>query len=93
MVDLFDKIEEDVEFAEAGNTPISGGKVVNIKYLLILQTKVMEKYCEHWEYIMVGYKNWQTFRDNFAQSYRRYQIRKKVTADTYGCGASANHVQ
>ena len=30
MVDLFEKIEEGVEFAEAANTPIPGGKVVNI---------------------------------------------------------------
>ena len=30
MVDLFEKIEEGVDFAEAYNTPIPGGKLVNI---------------------------------------------------------------
>ena len=38
MVDLFEKIVEVVEFAEAANTPVPGGKVVNIAYLLILRT-------------------------------------------------------
>ena len=37
MVDLFEKIEEGVEFAEASNIPTPGGKVVNIAYLLILR--------------------------------------------------------
>ena len=46
MVDLFEQIEEVVELAEAANTPIPGGKVVNISYLLILRTRGMEKACE-----------------------------------------------
>ena len=46
MVDLFEQIEEGVEFVEAANTPIPGGKVVNIVYLLILRTGGMEKACE-----------------------------------------------
>ena len=43
IVDLFEKIEEGVEFAEGANTPIPGGKVVNIAYLLILRTGGTEK--------------------------------------------------
>ena len=43
MVDLFEKIEEGVEFAEAANTPTQGGKVVNIAYLLILRIGGTEK--------------------------------------------------
>ena len=46
MVDLFEKIEEGVEFSEDDNTPIPGGKVVNIVYLLILRTGGMEKVFE-----------------------------------------------
>ena len=42
MVDPFKQIEEGAEFAEASNTPIPGGKVVNITYLLILRTGGME---------------------------------------------------
>ena len=38
MVDLFEKIEEGIDFAEAANTPIPGRKMVNIAYLLILRT-------------------------------------------------------
>ena len=38
MVNLFKKIEEGLELSEASNTPIPGGKVVNIAYLLILRT-------------------------------------------------------
>ena len=38
MVNLFEKIEEVVEFSEAANTPIPGGKVINIAYLLIFST-------------------------------------------------------
>ena len=82
-----------MEFAEAANTPIPGGKVINIAYLLILRVLVMEKACEQWEYMQVGMKNWQAFKDHFAQAYRRYQIRKKATAAAHGYGASENHTQ
>ena len=36
MVEVFEKIEEGVEFSEAANTPTQVGKVFNIAYLLIL---------------------------------------------------------
>ena len=49
MVDLFEQIEEGVEFAEATNTPIPGGKKVNIAYMPILRTGGMEKSCVKWE--------------------------------------------
>ena len=54
MVDIFEKIEEEVEFAEAENTPIPGGNVVNISHLLILITVGIGKDCQQWEYIQVG---------------------------------------
>ena len=68
MVDLFEKIEEGVDFAKASNTPIRVGKVVNISYLLILRTGGMEKDCENWEDMQVGLKNWQAFKDHFFTS-------------------------
>ena len=43
MVDLFEQIEEGVEFAEAANTPTPGGKAVNIAFLMILMIGGMEK--------------------------------------------------
>ena len=65
--------------------------MVNIAYLLILRIGGMEKACEQWEDIQVGLKTWQTFKDHFAQAYRRYQIRKKATSAAHGYGASENH--
>ena len=38
IIDLFEKIEEGLEFSEAANNPIPGGKVVNFAYILILVT-------------------------------------------------------
>ena len=75
-MDLFEQIEEGMEFVEAANTPISGGKVVNIAYLLILRTGGMEKACEQWEEMQVGLKTWQAFKYHFAEAYRCYHIRK-----------------
>ena len=83
MLDLFEKIEEGVEFAEAANTPISRVKVVNIAYLMILSTGGMGKSCKQWEDMQV----------HFAQAYRRYQIRKKSTSADHGYEASSNHTQ
>ena len=77
-----------MDFAEADNTPIPGGKVVNIAYLLILSKGGMGKSCEQWEDMQVGLKTCQAFKDHFAQSYRLYQIRKKETAAARGYGAS-----
>ena len=55
-VDLFEIIEEGVDFGEADSTPILGGKVVNIAYLMILWTGGMEKACEQWEDMQDGLK-------------------------------------
>ena len=93
MVDLFKQVEEGLEFSETTNTPIPGGKEVNIVYLLILRTGGMEKSCEQWEDMQVGLKTWQAFKDYFAQAYRRYQIHKKATVAAYRYGESANHTQ
>ena len=68
MVDLFEQIEEGLEFSEAANTPIPGGKVVNITYPLILRTGGMEKACEQWGDMQVGLKTWQAFKDHFSQA-------------------------
>ena len=43
--------------------------------------------------MQVGLKTWQDFKDHFTQAYRRYQIRKKVTAASHGYGAPENHTQ
>ena len=48
MLDLYEQIEEGVDFAEANNTPITGVKVVNIAYLLILRTGGIGKTYEQW---------------------------------------------
>ena len=87
MVDLFEQIEEGVEFAEAANTPIPGGKVVNIAYLLILRTGGMEKACEQWEDMQVGMKTWQAFNYHFTQAYWRYQICKRQQHRLMGMGS------
>ena len=42
MGELFEQNEEGVEFKEAANTPIPGGKIFNIAYLLIRRTGGME---------------------------------------------------
>ena len=39
----------------------------------------------------VDQKNCQDFKDHFAQTYRRYQIRKKTTASAHGYGTLENH--
>ena len=67
--------------------------MVNIAYLLILRTGGMKKAFEQWEYVQIGMKTWQAFKDHFVQAYRCYQIHKKVTSAAHGHGASANHTQ
>ena len=49
MVERFEQVEEGSELVEAANTPIPGGKVVNIAYLLIIRTVGTEEACEQWE--------------------------------------------
>ena len=51
MVDLFEKIEEGLDFTEAANNSTPWVKEVNISYLLILRTGGMEKDYENWEEI------------------------------------------
>ena len=82
-----------MEFVEAANTLIPGGKVVKIAYPLILRTGGVEKSYEQWKYMQVDLKIWQAFKDHLSQAYRCYQIGKKETASTHGYGESADHTQ
>ena len=66
MVELFEHIEEGVDFSESANTSIPGGKVVNIAYLMILRRVEMKQACEQWEDMQVGLKTWQVFKYHFA---------------------------
>ena len=93
MVELFEQIEEGVDFYEAENTPTPEGKVINIAYLLILSTGGMEKPCEKCEYIMVVQRNCQTFNDHFVQEYKCYQIHKKERSSDHGYGSSEKRAQ
>ena len=65
MVELFEQIEEGLDFKEAANTPTQGGKVFNIAYLMILRIGGMGKDCEQWEEMKVGQNIWKAFKDHF----------------------------
>ena len=93
MMELFEKIEEVVEFKEAANTPIPVGKVFNIAYLMTLRTGRMGKSCEQWEDMQVGLKTCQAFKDHLSQAHRRCQIHKKATAAAHIYGAPENNTQ
>ena len=60
-----------MELAESTNTPIPGGKVVNIAYLLILSTGGMEKSCKQWEDMQVGLGS---LEDNYFKGQRQTYI-------------------
>ena len=77
MVDIFAKIEEGLDFTEADNILIRGGKVVNIAYQLIFRIGGTEKEYEQWEDIQVGLKTCQVSKDHFSQACMHYQICKK----------------
>lgn len=68
-MDLFDKMKECVEFAEAANTPIPGGKALNIAHSLIVITGGKEKSCDWREEILVDQNTWQPFKNHLTQSY------------------------
>ena len=38
-------------------------------------------------------KNWKSFKDHFAQTYRQYKIHKKATYAAHGYDAAAKHAQ
>ena len=91
IMDIFEQIEEGMEFVEAANNPIPGGKVVNIAYLLILRKGGTEKAYEQWEDMQVGLKTWHAFKDHFSQAYRGYNIRKKAISAAHGYEEPASH--
>ena len=43
--------------------------------------------------MIVGQKNWQTFKDKFSQASRVYHIRKNYKSATHGYSDSANYAQ
>ena len=60
---------------------------------ILPRTGGMKKACKQWERLNVGLKIWQVFKDNFLQTYRWYQIRKKEIAAVHGYAVSENHSQ
>ena len=67
--------------------------MVNITYIIIFKTRVMDKAYEQWKEMPVIQKTCQAFKNHLAKSYMHYNTHKKSTAASHINGTAANHAQ
>jgi hypothetical protein len=88
---LFDQVEDDVDFAAAGNTPYSPAQVVTTAYQLIYATGMFLDDCKVWKRQTTTYKTWGHFKRDFAISHCEF-CETKVTSAGAGYQSASNVV-
>ena len=66
---LFQQIEDAVEYADAANAPFSDAQIVNVAYLHMLRTGVYKDACREWNRRPANDKTWQNFKTDFTTAY------------------------
>ena len=67
----FKKLEDGMEFADAGNVPFTTEQIVNMAYVLIYQTGAYKDDCKDWTRKPAAQKTWANFKTFFTTCYRK----------------------
>ena len=87
---LFDQVENAVNYAAAGNTTYSPEQVVTISFQLVLQTGLFLGDCKTWKRLPAASKKLATFKIFFATAHQEWRESQVTTA---GAGfQSANYL-
>ena len=77
ITSLFKRLEDGMEFAEAGNIPFTAEQISNMTYVLIYQTGAYKDDCKEWSRKTTAQKTWTNFKTFFTTCYceRRELVR------------------
>ena len=94
---LFEKIEDAVEYADAGHNPYTPLQVVTNTFHLVLQTGMFVQDCKDWKRTTPEDKTWANFKTFFTTAHQEWRESQATTSgNLYGTapidGESANAV-
>ena len=71
ITSMYKKLEDGMEFAEAGNVPFTSEQIVNMAYVLIFQKGAYKDDCKEWSRKPTAKKTWTNLKTFFNNCYRK----------------------
>jgi hypothetical protein len=84
---LFKKIQDCVEFEEAGGVAIGLAQKLSSAYSKIFKSGKFNSACRRWDEKLEADKTWNNFKIHFAAAYRQH---RKIQGETVGAQGFAN---
>jgi hypothetical protein len=81
---LFKKIQDCVDFAEAGGVAIGAAQKLSSAYSKIFKSGKFNSACCRWDEKLEADKTWNNFKINFAAAYRQHRQMQGVTMGAQG---------
>ena len=80
----FKKIEDCIQYADAGKATFSPEQIVLIVYNSLHASGVFDDACKEWRKKSKNDQNWSNLKDFFAKEYQDIQETQRVTSSTHG---------
>ena len=86
---LFTRIEECVDFADAARSPYSQAQILSISFLIIQKTGLFNKECRKWRKKDPADKTWALFKAHFREAYDDYKedLQMNTAGSAFNAGA------
>ena len=75
---LFEQIDDSVEYADNANTPFTTEQILATAYLLIFQTGQLERACEEWDAKATVDRSWVNFKTHFRTAHQRFMKQQRL---------------
>ena len=74
--ELFEQIEEAVEYADVANATYNDAQVVLRAYPLVYKTGMYNDACREWRKRPIAEQTWNNFKEDFTQSHRDLLVQR-----------------
>jgi len=81
--ELFDQIEDAVEYADAANAPYNDTQIVSRAYLLVYKTGLYNEACRDWRKRTLADQTWNNFKTDFTAAHRDLMIQRAVQPNPF----------
>ena len=88
---LFKRIEDDVQFAAAGNTPFTAAQVVSIAFRIIQKTGMFTDDCKIWKRLPAIQKTWAQLKIDFSLAHSKLRESQQTNRTGGDAGDAAGN--
>jgi len=81
--ELFEQIEEAVEYADAANAPYNETHIVSRAILLVFKTGIYNDSCREWRKRPITEQTWNNFKEDFTKAHRDLLVQQTTRPNPF----------